>query len=541
MHGEGTSWMGEAPPVLRREAHFGDRVVDCFANRPGSLHALLEQAVSRRPEGEALVCGDERMTYAELGRAADQLAAALVAQGIRAGDRIGLLVGNRNAFVTLLFAAARIGAIAVPMGLRLQAPEIRHILTDCGACLLVHEAELADRLPAPPEVPGLRIRIAIGGPAPGSLDFSTFAASGTGRAVPPVAPVGEEDVAAILYTSGTTGRPKGAMLTHLGIVHSSMVYGHCLGLTQADRSIAAVPLSHVTGLIANITAMVRAAGCLIIMPAFKASDFLPLAARERMTFSVLVPAMYNLCLMQPDFAEHDLSAWRIGGYGGAPMPVPTIERLAERCPGLHLVNAYGATETTSPSTLLPPRFTASHGHSVGLAAPGVEILVMDDAGRAVAPGETGEIWIRGPNVVKGYWNNAAATAEAFTAGFWHSGDIGSMDAEGFVQVLDRKKDMINRGGYKVFTAEVETVLAGLPGVVECAVVAVPCPVLGERVHAFVVTQEEGVPDAAAIRAWCAERLSDYKVPETLTLGTEPLPRNANGKVLKRVLREGLST
>lgn len=533
--------MGEAPPVLRREAHFGDRVVDCFADRPASLHALLEEAVARRPEGEALVCGDERMTYAELGRAAGYLAAALVAQGIRAGDRIGLLVGNRNAFVTLLFAAARIGAIAVPMGLRLQAPEIRHILTDCGACLLIHEAELADRLPAPGEVPGLRVRIAIGGPAAGSLDFGSFAASATDRAVPPVAPVAEEDVAAILYTSGTTGRPKGAMLTHLGIVHSSMVYEHCLGLTEADRSIAAVPLSHVTGLIANITAMVRVAGCLIIMPAFKASDFLPLAARERMTFSVLVPAMYNLCLMQPDFAVHDLSAWRIGGYGGAPMPVPTIERLAERCPGLHLVNAYGATETTSPSTLLPPRFTASHGHSVGLAAPGVEILVMDEAGRAVAPGETGEIWICGPHVVKGYWNNAAATAEAFTAGFWHSGDIGSMDADGFVQVLDRKKDMINRGGYKVFTAEVETVLAGLPGVVECAVVAVPCPVLGERVHAFVVTQEEGVPDGAAIRAWCAERLSDYKVPETLTLGTAPLPRNANGKVLKRVLREGLST
>lgn len=538
--GTTTSWLGEAPPVLRREAHFGDRVVDCFADRPASLHALLAEAVARRPGGEALVCGGERMTYAELDQAAGHLAAALVAQGVGAGERVALLVGNRNAFVTLLFAVARIGAIAVPMGLRLQAPEILHILTDCGAGLLVHEAELADRLPAPAEVPDLRTRVVIGGEAAGSLGFEAFSASGTGREVPPVAAVAEEDVAAILYTSGTTGRPKGAMLTHLGIVHSSMVYQHCLRLTEADRSIAAVPLSHVTGLIANITAIVRAAGCLIIMPAFKASDFLPLAARERMTFSVLVPAMYNLCLMQPDFAEHDLSAWRIGGYGGAPMPVPTIERLAERCPGLNLVNAYGSTETTSPSTILPPRFTASHGHTVGLAGPGVEILVMDDGGREVAPGETGEIWIRGPHVVKGYWNNPQATADGFTAGFWHSGDIGSMDAGGYVQVLDRKKDMINRGGYKVFTAEVETVLAGLAGVVECAVVAVPCPVLGERVHAYVVTQEEGAPDGPAIRAWCAQRLSDYKVPETLTVGTEPLLRNANGKVLKRVLREGLA-
>lgn len=532
--------MGEAPPVLRREAHFGDRVVDCFADRPASLHALLDEAVARRPDGEALVCDGERLTYSDLGRSSGELAAALAASGIAAGDRVALLVGNRNAFVTLVFAAARIGAVVVPMGLRLQEPEIRHILADCGAVLLVHEAELADRLPASAEVPALRSRIAVGGEAAGSIAFEAFAATGRSREAPAVAAVDEEDVAAILYTSGTTGRPKGAMLTHLGIVHSSMVYEHCLGLTEADRSIAAVPLSHVTGLIANITAMVRVAGCLIIMPAFRAADFLPLAARERMTFSVLVPAMYNLCLMQPDFTDHDLSAWRIGGYGGAPMPVPTIERLAERCPGLNLVNAYGSTETTSPSTILPPRFTTSRGHTVGLAAPGVDIVVMDDAGREVAPGETGEIWIRGPHVVKGYWNNPEATADGFTAGYWHSGDIGSMDAEGFVQVLDRKKDMINRGGYKVFTAEVETVLAGLPGVVECAVVAVPCPVLGERVHAFVVTAEAGIPDAPAIREWCAARLSDYKVPETLTLGTEPLPRNANGKVLKRVLREGMA-
>ncbi|WP_439575542.1 class I adenylate-forming enzyme family protein [Phreatobacter sp.] len=539
MGDQSTGWLGESPAVLRREAHFGDRIVDCFAERPQSLHALLEQAVLRRPEGEALVCGDERLTFRDLEGESIRLAGALVAQGIGAGDRIGLLVGNRIAFVTLLFAAASIGAIAVPMGLRLQGPEILHILVDCGASLLVHEAELADRLPDPAEVPALRTRIAIGGEAAGSLAFEAFAASGRERQPPEIAAVAEEDVAAILYTSGTTGRPKGAMLTHLGIVHSSMVYQHCLRLTEADRSIAAVPLSHVTGLIANITAMVRAAGCLIIMPAFKASDFLPLAARERMTFSVLVPAMYNLFLMQPDFDAHDLSAWRIGGYGGAPMPVPTIERLADRCPGLNLVNAYGSTETTSPSTILPPRFTASHGHSVGLAAPGVDIVVMDDAGREVEPGETGEIWIGGPHVVKGYWNNPQASAEGFTAGYWHSGDIGSMDAEGYVQVLDRKKDMINRGGYKVFTAEVETVLAGLSGVVECAVVAVPCPVLGERVHAFVVTGEADGPDAVAIRAWCAARLSDYKVPETLTLGTDPLPRNANGKVLKRVLREGL--
>lgn len=529
-------WIAADGPLLRLEAHFGDRVVSCFAERPGSLYALLEGAVRRNGSGEALVCGETRMSYVALAAAADRLTAAFATEGIKAGDRVGMLIGNRTEFVTVLFALARIGAVAVPMGLRLQTPEITHVLNDCGAALLIHEADLADRLPAAAETPGLARRWTVGGKVDGARELAAVAEAHSGTSVPPVADVGEEDTAVILYTSGTTGRPKGAMLTQLGIVHSSLVYEHCMGLTSADRSLAAVPLSHVTGLIANVTCTVHAGGTLVIMPAFRAADFLALAARERMTQSVMVPAMYNLCLLQPDFDSHDLSAWRIGGYGGAPMPTPTIEKLAARCPRLQLINAYGATETTSPSTIMPPRFTPTHGHSVGIAAPGVDLIVVDDAGREVRRGEVGEIWIRGAHVVKGYWNNPTATADGFTAGFWHSGDVGSVDDDGFVQVLDRKKDMINRGGYKIFTAEVETVLVACPGVVECAVVAVPCPVLGERVHAFVVTDGDD-PAAQAIRAWCAARLSDYKVPETLTLQVEPLPRNANGKVMKRVLRE----
>ena len=532
------NWATAGGLALRREAHFGDRVVSCFADRPRTLLGLLLDAVARNPDGEALVCEDLRLTYAALDREVRGMAAALAAEGVAAGDRVAMLIGNRPEFVTVLFALAHLGAVAVPMGLRLQTPEIGHVLADCGACLLIHEAELTDRIPEPAAVPQLSRRWTVGGSRAGIESLADILAARSGSAEPSRADPGEEDTAVILYTSGTTGLPKGAMLTHLGIVHSSLVFERCMGLTEADRSLAAVPLSHVTGLVANVTTIVQAAGTLIIMPAFKAADFLVLAARERMTQSVLVPAMYNLCLLQPDFDAHDLSAWRIGGYGGAPMPPPTIERLAGRCPGLQLINAYGATETTSPSTMMPPRFTATHGHSVGIAVPGADILVVDDAGRELPPGEVGEIWIGGPHVVKGYWNNPQATAEGFTAGYWHSGDVGSIDTEGFVQVLDRKKDMINRGGYKIFTAEVETVLVACPGIVECAVVAVPCPVLGERVHAVVVTGPEG-PTSETIRAWCAARLSDYKVPETLTVQAEPLPRNANGRVMKRILRQTL--
>lgn len=202
------------------------------------------------------------------------------------------------------------------------------------------------------------------------------------------------------------------------------------------------------------------------------------------------------------------------------------------------MNTYGATETSSPSTTMPAELAATRLASVGLPVPNCRIIIVDERGVELPRGEAGEIWIAGPSVVKGYWNRPDADAESFTAGYWHSGDIGSMDEDGFVYVLDRKKDMINRGGLKIFSAEVESVLASHPGVVESAIVARPCPVLGERVHAF-VTVREPAPSPAELQRFVGERLSDYKVPETLTLTAEPQPRNANGKILKRQLRDAL--
>ena len=533
-------WALASLPRSRREAHYGDRMVSCFVGRPGSLPGMLDAAIAANPDGEAIVCGDIRWTWSEVGARTAVIAGGLAERGIAAGDRVALLLGNRADFVLALFAVLRLGAIAVPLSIRYQTPEIAFALNDCGAALLIHEADLAARLPRPDEIAGVRARVAAGG---GETDSRADGAEPWGaltqaRPLGASAPVHEEDTAIILYTSGTTGRPKGAMLTHLSLISSALVFKHCFALTRVDRSIAAVPLAHVTGIVANILAMTACAGALIVLPEFKAPAFLALAERERMTHTLIVPAMYNLCLLAPDFERRDLSAWRIGGFGGAPMPEPTIERLVERLPGLKLMNTYGATETSSPSTTMPAELAAARLASVGLPVPNCRILIVDDHGVEVPRGESGEIWIGGPSVVKGYWNRPDADAESFTAGFWHSGDIGRMDGEGFVYVLDRKKDMINRGGLKIFSAEVENVLASHPGVVESATVGRPCPVLGERVHAF-VTVREPPPSAAELQRFVAERLSDYKVPETLTLTAEPQPRNANGKILKRQLRDAL--
>ena len=524
-------WSQYSIPAMQLEARFGDRVVPAFCERPNSIWAMVSEAAARNPDGEALVCGARRMTWREVAQQSACVAAGLRKMGLRSGDRVALLLGNRIEFVLAMFGAAHLGLVTVLLSTRQQKPEIAYVLSDCGARLLIHEAKLSDRLPDARDVPDLMHRVSVDD---GSA--SQFLGLLDNEASPQPASVGEEETAMILYTSGTTGRPKGAMLAHCNVVHSSMIFVSCLQLTAADRSIAAVPLGHVTGVVANIMTMVRCAGALIIMAEFKAADYLKVAVRERVTYTVMVPAMYNLCLLQPDFDSCDLSSWRIGGFGGAPMPIATIEKLNAKIPGLKLMNCYGSTETTSPSTIMPGELTAGHIDSVGLPCPGAHIMVMDADGHELPRGEIGEIWIHSGSVIKGYWNNPTATAESFTGGFWHSGDLGSIDDENFVRVFDRQKDMINRGGLKIYSAEVESVLAGHPDVVESAIIAKPCPVLGERVHAVIVTRHCDV-SGEALRAWCAERLSDYKVPETMALTVEPLPRNANGKVMKRQLRE----
>ncbi len=524
-----------APPRLRHETLYGERVVRCFAERPPSVHAMLENAVARWPARDALVCGDRRWTWQQLDDATGRLAAGLAATGLTAGERVILLLSNRPEFVVAWFALLRLGVIAVPVSIREQGPGLAYVAGQCGAAGIVFDDELADRVPHGDDAPLLRLRI------PAAQLAMLIDAD-----VPPLrsaSPVHEEDTAVILYTSGTTGRPKGAMLSHVCIVHSALHYQWGMSLTEHDRSAMAVPASHVTGLVAMIATMLRVGGALVVVPQFKAGEFLALAARERITHSILVPAMYALCLLQPDFDRHDLSAWRIGAYGGAPMPQSTIEALADKLPGLTALNCYGSTETTSPATLMPVGQQAAHLDSVGQPLPCTDIVVVDDDGREVPPGETGELLIGGAMVVRGYWQNPEATASGFVGGYWRSGDLGAKDADGYVRIFDRKKDMINRGGYKIWSVEVENTLVGFPGVVEAAAVGVPCPVLGERVHAFVhmdPAAQHAAGDLAALaekmRAYCSERLADYKVPESIGLRDEPLPRNANGKLLKREMR-----
>ena len=529
-------WPADGPGGrLRDESHFGERTFRCYSQRPRSVAAMLDNVIAKFPEREAVIVDDRRINFRELDELAERAVVGLATLGLEPGDRVALLLGNCLEFVIAFMACNRLGLICVPIGTRQKLPELEYLLNDCRVGTIIFETEFSANVPSAAGVPGLRYRFCVGDSVEGAKPFAKLLEP---RGSIRHHEANDEDTAFILYTSGTTGRPKGAMLTNIGVIHSSLTFGRCLGLTHEDRSVIAVPISHVTGLVGIFLAIACVGGCNVLMrAAYKTPAFLALAARERMSFTIAVPAIYTLCVSEPDFASHDLSAWRVGCFGGAPMPIATIKALAERIPGLTLINSYGATETTSPTALMPPGKNLEHLDSVGQVVPCGEVIAVGEGGNELAPGSLGELWIRGPMVVPGYWNRTEANHMNFTDGYWHSGDIGSIDAQGFVRIFDRVKDMINRGGYKVFSAEVENVLSSHPGVLESAIVGRPDPVLGERVYAFIVARDNANLMPSELRDFCTERMADYKVPETFDMLLEPLPRNANGKVQKTILRD----
>jgi acyl-CoA synthetase (AMP-forming)/AMP-acid ligase II len=455
----------------RHEHHFNSRVIRCYSDGLHSVLTSFQASAERAPDADCIVCDDQRLSYRQTREQAECIARQLARRGVAPGDRVALLLGNRPEFILTLLGILRLGAIAVPLNIREQGSGLAYMLNHSEAKAIVFSADQAAKLPAPEALASLTCRFVTDAGAPAAEPFEALLEADSSDLPQP--PETEEDPAVILYTSGTTGQPKGVALTHFNIIHTLMHYHQMMALGDGERTLLVAPGSHVTGLVANILTMFHVAGCVVIICQFDAVECVRLVAREKVTHAIMVPAMYNLCLLRADFRDHDLSAWRIGGFGGAPMPEVTIARLREQLPDLELINAYGATETTSPVTALPLGDNGRHADSVGQVVPCGDVRIMDDNGREVATGESGELWINGPMVVPGYWNNPEANEREFAAGHWRSGDIGSINADGFVRVFDRKKDMINRGGYNIYSVELENLIISHPAVVECAVIPHP--------------------------------------------------------------------
>ncbi len=475
-----------------------------YMGRPDSLPALLRASVERDANAVGVLeVGGPSISYGDLWDRSSRVAGGLREEGVSRGDRAGLRLANGIDWVLAFFAIQMLGAVVVPVNTRFTEDEVAYVLEDSGASYtFAPGSELPDGDPVNAET---------------------------------LAP---DDLAAIFYTSGTTGFPKGAMTSHGNFLTNSENALRCNPIDRSEgpeiSTLVSVPLFHVTGCNSQLIPLLELGGRIEILSGPLDFDgFFEAVGEHGVNQIVSVPAIYHAVLNHPRFAALDVSRVRWISYGGAPIAESLVERIKQGFPSARVGNGFGLTETSSLSTFLPHEEAAAHADSVGFAMPVVDLAIDEpdpDTG-------VGELLVRGPNVVQGYWNKPSETAETFVDGWLHTGDLGRVDEDGLLYIVDRKKDMINRGGENVYSIEVENVLAAAPGVGEAAVVAVPDDMMGEKVGAVIVANPSGELDLQAVLGHCRAHLADFKVPQYVAIREEPLPRNPGGKLLKKQLRQ----
>ncbi|MFE0349902.1 long-chain-fatty-acid--CoA ligase [Streptomyces griseoluteus] len=493
-----------------------------------SVAAILAENARRRPDRTALVEGDLRLTFAEAWRRSLAQAGALTALGVRPGDRVALMAPNTAEFPLAYYAAMAVGGVVVPVHLLLSTTEVEHVLRDSGATLLLaHPAQEATaRAAAEP----LGIRVVVLGE-----ELEKLAAD----AEPPHSYVtrSADDPAVVFYTSGTTGVPKGAVLSHFNIVMNATVNAFDANdIRPDDIALGALPLFHAFGQTVSLNSTWRAGATLVLMPRFDAARAIEIMVAERVNTFHGVPTMFvSLAAAATDAAA--LPELRLCISGGASLPVAVLERF-ESAFGARIYEGYGLSETSPAATVNQPVFGTRAG-TIGHPLWGVDAEIaradFEDRVELLAPGELGEVVVRGHNVFSGYLGRPEATAEALVDGWFRTGDLGTKDEDGFLRIVDRKKDVIIRGGYNVYPREVEEVLARHPEIAQVAVIGLPDELHGEEICAVVVPAPGTTPDAAAITAWSKEHLGKHKYPRRMEF-TDVLPLGPSMKVLKRELR-----
>lgn len=480
----------------------------------------------KTPHRTALIHDDRAVTYAQLDDRVNRLAQVLRRRGIRRGDRVAYLGPNHPAYLETLFAAGLIGAVFVPLNTRLTAPELRHQLDDSGSSLVLtarsaQTAQLADLDDA---VEVLR--------AEGD-EYEAMLAAATPEHQDET--VGPDDLCLIMYTSGTTGRPKGAMLTHGNMTWNCLNVLVDVDVTTDEVTLVSAPLFHIAALGMTCLPTLLKGGTVVLEPAFEPARALSLVARHRITCLFGVPAMYEMLADEPGWEQADLSSLRNLLCGGAPVPARTIRRYLDR--GLAFVQGYGMTEAAPGVLLLDRRDVHDHAGSAGVPQFFTDVRLVTTDGGPAGIGEPGEVLVSGPNVTPGYWHRPQESQAAFRDGSWfRSGDIATVDGEGYIRLVDRLKDMIISGGENIYPAEVEDALLEHPDIAECAVFGVPDEKWGEVGRAVVVLKAGREADGAGLLAHLDGRLARYKIPKTVVFA-ESLPRSGAGKLLKALLRE----
>ena len=497
-------------------------------------YRVLAHHARRAPDKPICIFGGEVVTYEEMATRSAALAAGLHERGIAAGDVVGLLSYNCPEFLETMFAVNYLGAVLMPINWRLASPEVRYILEHSGARALVcDESLLSVGDEATKDLDASLLRVSISGSAvSGWIQLSE--ARTANRALAP-APAAGDDLHRLMYTSGTTGRPKGVMLTHANLAWKNFAHVSEFGFDSSELSLACGPLYHVGALDLTTTTMIAVGATIIIHRLFDAAAVVDEIERSRVTNVWMAPAMVNTILALPGLEQRDLSSLRVLIGGGEKMPIPLIQRLQATFPSAWFADAYGMTETVSGDTFLDSASLLSKLGSAGRACQYLDLAIWDEDGNPLPPGQRGEIVMRGPKVFKGYWRDPGATAAAFAGGWFHSGDIGILDTDGYLYIVDRLKDMILSGGENIASSEVERVLYEHPAVLEAAVVGRADQRWGEVPVAFVVLRAGSSSTAEDLVEHCRDQLARFKVPKDVVF-VDSLPRNPSGKVLKRELR-----
>ncbi|BCT75285.1 long-chain-fatty-acid--CoA ligase [Sinomonas cyclohexanicum] len=488
----------------------------------------LTSSAARFGADAAIVCGDETWTYADLDAASARVAGALVRGGTVPGDRVAVMLPNVPEFAAVYYGALRAGAIVVPMNPLLKEREVAYYLADSGPGVLFAASTVAEVAHAGAAASGARVTV---------VDPGAFvAALGEEGPLEQVVERKEGDTAVILYTSGTTGRPKGAELTHANLVRNAdLTVRTLLTLTPDDVVFGGLPLFHTFGQTCALNTTIMAGATIALLPRFGAQEALEAIAAQRVTVFAGVPTMYSALLGVPDHRRYDTSSLRVCISGGAALPVEVLHRFEDEF-GCIILEGYGLSETSPVAAFNHPDRVRKPG-SIGTAVEGVEVRVVGLDGEEVPSGEVGEIAVRGHNIMKGYWKRPDATAEAIRDGWFLTGDMGRIDEDGCFSIVDRKKDLIIRGGYNVYPREVEEVLYEHPAVAEAAVIGVPHAELGEEVAAVVALASPGAATAEELRDFVKSQVAAYKYPREVRI-VDQLPKGPTGKILKRELRAG---
>src|SRR5262245_51370533 len=476
---------------------------------------VLAHHAIRAPDKAITVFQGETTTYGEMAARAAALAGGLGERGVGPGQVVALLSYNCPEFLETIFAANYLGAIAMPINWRLAAPEVRYILEHSEARALVCDETLVDLAnDATKGLEGGLFRACVSQPAPAG--WAPLAELRAATVVPPPARTSGDDVHRLMYTSGTTGRPKGVMITHANLAWKNLAHLVEFGITSADLGLACAPLYHVGALDLTTTTLIAAGATTIIHHAFDASDVIDEIERSRVAMVWLAPAMINAIMALPDIETRDLSSVRLVINGGEKMPIPLIERLQRTFPSAWFADAYGLTETVSGDTFLDRDSIVTKLGSVGRPCLYLEVDIWDENGTSLPAGGPGRVALRGPKVFKGYWRDPDATAAAFKGGWFHTGDIGVRDDDGYLFIVDRLKDMILSGGENIAGSEVERVLYEHPAVLEAAVVGRPDEKWGEVPVAFVAPRPGTTVTAEELIEHCRGSLAKFKVPKAVT-------------------------